>query len=106
MDLPLHDRPVRGVGYAVAESTDDLVAILTRLTRDVDHFNSTLALRRQALKGASARHHAGGDQVDRQSERIKLELAELIVAMREALLQLSRLQRAGHDQAAQERRPS
>lgn len=71
---------------------DDLVRILTKLTDDVERFDSMVMGQRKMLE-----HLAGhlddldNDQFNRQAERISAEAAEMVVCARQALDQLSRL---------------
>lgn len=71
---------------------DDLVRILTKLTHDVERFDSVVLRQREMLE------HLAGHLNDldpgllhQHSERISLEAAEMVACARQALEQLSQL---------------
>jgi|HubBroStandDraft_6_1064221.scaffolds.fasta_scaffold312753_2 phage shock protein A len=68
----------------------DLVRILTKLTRDVERFDSVV-LRQRRLLEHLAGHVSDLDtsQLHLHSERISLEAAEMVACARQALEQLS-----------------
>jgi hypothetical protein len=70
------------------QAGDDLVRILTKLTRDVERFDSVVLRQRRMLE------HLGDldtDQLHLHSERISLEAAEMVACARQALERLNRL---------------
>jgi phage shock protein A len=74
------------------QTGDDLVRILTKLTRDVERFDSVVLRQRRMLE-----HLAGHlddldtSQLHLHSERISVEAAEMVACARQALERLSRL---------------
>jgi phage shock protein A len=78
--------------HVLEGTSDDLVRILTKLTTDLERFDSMVLSQRKMLE-----HLAGdlgdfdNDQINRQSERISLEAAEMVASARQALEQLSRM---------------
>jgi hypothetical protein len=72
------------------QAGDDLVRILTKLTRDVERFDSAV-LRQRRLLEHLAGHVSDLDtsQLHLHSERISLEAAEMVACARQALEQLS-----------------
>ncbi len=78
--------------HVLEDADDDLVRILMKLTSDVERFDSMVMLQRKMLEQRAA--HIGAfddDQLNRQSERISLEAAEMVTCARQALKQLRRL---------------
>ena len=78
------------------QARDDLVRIVTKLTRDVEHFDSIVVRQRRLLE-----HLAGPgidldtSQLQLDSERISLEAAALVACARQALERLSLLAEPG-----------
>ena len=70
----------------------DLVRIVTRLTEEVQRFDS-MVLRQRKLVEHLAGHlnDLENDQLNRQSERISAEAAEVAACARQALDELSRI---------------
>ena len=70
----------------------DLVRIVTRLTEEVQRFDS-MVLRQRKLVEHLAGHlnDLESDQLNRQSERISAEAAEVAACARQALDELSRI---------------
>jgi phage shock protein A len=72
--------------------TSDLVRILSKLTDEVERFDSVVLSQRNMLE-----HLAGHpsdldtDQFNRQAERISVEAAHMVASARQALAQLNRL---------------
>lgn len=71
---------------------DDLVRVLVKLTDDVERFDSTILLKRQIIEDR-ARHLSDVDdeEVSREAQAIRAEVAELVVRARMALDELRRL---------------
>jgi hypothetical protein len=66
----------------------DLVRILTKLTDDVERFDSMVLNHRKVLEHLD---ELDNDQFNRQAERIKAEAAQVVACARQALDELSRL---------------
>jgi hypothetical protein len=90
MEGPIEpNRPDRG-DYSWGENGDEAVRILTELTGDFERFDAMIDLQRSMLEGRAARLRRSGD-IDRETERFKLEAAEMAMRTRRALEQLSHL---------------
>ena len=74
------------------QTGDDLVRILTKLTRDVERFDSVVMRQRRLLEHLAG-HVSDLDtsQLHLHSERISREAAEMVACARHALEQLSAL---------------
>lgn len=71
---------------------DDLVRILSRLTNDVERFDSAVLRQREMIEHLAGHvGELGNDQLYRHSERISFEAAEMVACARQALEELSRL---------------
>lgn len=81
-----------GGRHVLGGAGDDLVRILTKLTSDVERFES-MVLRHRRMLEQLADHSVDldHDQINRQSERISLAAANLVASARQALDQLSLL---------------
>jgi hypothetical protein len=81
----------------------DLVRILTKLTGDVERFDSMVLNHRKVLE-----HFAGhldeldDDQFRRQAEQIRTEAAQVVACARQALDELSRISKPVQARALQE----
>jgi hypothetical protein len=74
------------------EAGDDLTRILTKLTSDVERFDSMVGLHRKMLEEPARQIGAfDEDQLNRQSERISLEAGEMVRCACQALEQLRQL---------------
>lgn len=74
------------------QAGDDLIRILTKLTRDVERFDSVVLRQRRMLEHLAG--HLGDldtDQLHLHSERISLEAEEMVACARQALERLNRL---------------
>lgn len=80
----------------------DLVEILTRLTDEVERFDS-MVLRQRKLIEHLAGHLSDldNDQLNRQSERISAEAAQVVACARQALDELSRIAEPGEPRVLQ-----
>lgn len=65
----------------------DLVRILTKLTDDVERFDSVVLSQRKVLEHLEV----DNDQFNRQAERISAEAAQVVARARQAIDELSRL---------------
>ena len=85
----------RAVGdrrYRPDQAGDDLVRILTNLTRDVERFDSVILRQRRLLEDLAGHvNDLDTNELQIHSERIRLEAAEMVACAREALDRLSRL---------------
>lgn len=73
-------------------AADDLVRILSKLTIDVERFDSVVLRQRKMIEHVAG--HLGEldhDLLHRHSERISLEAAEMVACARQALEELNRL---------------
>jgi hypothetical protein len=91
VDSPGQDVQLAPGRRALENSGDDLVRIVTKLTSDVERFDSMVVLQREMLEQRA--DQVGADELNRQSERISLEAAEMVTSARQALEQLRRLYR-------------
>ena len=80
----------------------DLVRILTKLTDDVERFDSMVLSQRKVLDHPDV----DNDQFNRQAERISAEAAQVVACARQAIDELSRLAEPRILQAAHRGRPS
>jgi hypothetical protein len=72
------------------QTGNDLVRILTKLTRDVERFDSVVLRQRRLLEHlASHVSELDTSELHLHSERISLEAAEMVACARQALDQLS-----------------
>lgn len=70
----------------------DLVRILTKLTDDVERFDSIVLNHRKVLEHLAGHlNELDNDQFNRQAERISAEAAQVVACARQALDELSRL---------------
>ena len=76
---------------SIEDAGDDLVRILMKLTSDVERFDSMVVLQRKMLQERSAQAHSDDERLSRQSERLRLEAAEIVADAHQALDQLRRL---------------
>jgi hypothetical protein len=77
---------------ASEDAGSDLVRILTKLTSDVERFDSMVVLHRKVLEQRSGPVGAfDDDELNRRSQRISLEAADMVTSARQALEQLRRL---------------
>jgi hypothetical protein len=73
-------------------AADDLVRILSKLTIDVERFDSVVLRQRKMIEHLAG--HLGDldhDLLRRHSERFRLEAAEMVACARQALEELNRL---------------
>ena len=71
---------------------DDFVRILTKLASDVERFDSMVVHHREVLvQITEAISASDDDELNRRSERISIEAAEMVTSARQALEQLRRL---------------
>ena len=77
--------------HSVEDAGDDLVRILMKLTSDVERFDSMVVLQRKMLQESSAQADSDDERLSRQSERLRLEAAEIVADAHQALDQLRRL---------------
>jgi hypothetical protein len=92
--LPTHadGRVADTEGRPGDQTGDELVRILTRLTADVERFDSFVAGQRRMLEQRSGNPDGCDDaELIGQSERITLEAADMLFRARYALEQLRRL---------------
>jgi len=73
----------------VNDAGDNLVRILTKLTSDVERFDSMVVVQRKMLEERSL----DDERLSHQSEQLSLEAAEIITHARQALEQLRHLSR-------------
>ena len=73
------------------DAGDNLVRILMKLTSDVERFDSMVVLQRKMLQERSAQADIDDERLSRQSERLRLEAAEIVADAHQALDQLRRL---------------
>jgi hypothetical protein len=70
----------------------DLARILINLTKDVERFDSLIAVQRKLLEQDGVDGPAfGNDKLDAQWERLSLEVAEMVSCARQALERLRQL---------------
>jgi hypothetical protein len=75
-----------------ASQGDDFVRILTKLTSDVERFDSMVVHHREVLEQlAEAISARDDDELSRRSERITIEAADMVATARQALEELRRL---------------
>jgi vacuolar-type H+-ATPase subunit H len=80
----------------------DLVEILTRLTDEVERFDSMVLRQRKLIEHlAGHMNDLDNDQLNRQSERISAEAAQVVACARQALDELSRIAEPGEPRALQ-----
>jgi len=74
------------------EGGDDLVRILTRLTDDVERFDSMVVSQRKMIELLAAHvDDLDNVQFNRQADRIRAEAAQVVACARQALDELSRI---------------
>jgi hypothetical protein len=89
---PGQDLEVTRTRHGLRDAGEDLVRIVTKLTRDVERFDSKVALQRKLLEQDGADTDASDkDRLDGQWERLSLEAAEMVTCSRQALERLRRL---------------
>ncbi len=79
--------------FAFDEAGDDLVRILSQLSRSVDRFETMLHDQRQLLQHVAQLGIFDDDEVQVQSTRIIVRGAEIVATARGALAELQRLSR-------------
>ena len=80
----------------------DLVRIVTRLTDEVQRFDSIVLRQRKLLEHLSGHlNDLDDDQLNRQAERISVEAAQVVACARQALDELSRIAEPGEPRALQ-----
>ena len=80
----------------------DLVRIVTRLTDEVQHFDSMVLRQRKLLEHLAGHlNDLDDDQLNRQAERISVEAAQVVACARQALDELSQIAEPGEPRALQ-----
>ncbi len=80
----------------------DLVRIVTRLTDEVQRFDSMVLRQRKLLEHLAGHlNDLDDDQLNRQAERISVEAAQVVACARQALDELSRIAEPGEPRALQ-----
>jgi hypothetical protein len=78
--------------HGLRDAGEDLARILIKLTREVERFDSMVALQRNLLEQDGVDTRASDkDRLDGQWERLSLEAAEMVTCSRQALERLRRL---------------
>ena len=90
LEDPVGDDRGRIGGISLGEGFDEAVRILSELTCDFERFDSMISDQRNMLAHPAGRLRRGAD-IDRQSQRFRLETADMAVRTQKALEQLSRL---------------
>jgi len=74
------------------DAGDDLVRIVTKLTKDLERFDALLLLHRKMLEQRAAVQAGRPDsQLTRQSEQLSQEAAQMVASVRQALEELGEL---------------
>lgn len=86
--LDIGDVMGSGSCWSREDLADDLVAMLTKLTDDMERFDSMVTLQRQLIDERTARQGVLDQDQLAQVNRLSLDTAEIITSARQALAQL------------------